>query len=100
MPRDYLLDDDGDLAIRAGDFAFGEASKDNVDLLLRTEPGEVKFSPLTGVGIISFLRGVTSPLSDAELERVISLQLEADGSANSKVEVKNGVITIKHTNYK
>lgn len=100
MPRDYLLADDGDLALRGGDFAFGEASEDNVDVLIRTEPGEVKYSPLTGVGIAGFLLGSTGPLPDEELEREIALQLEADGSPNNQVEVNNGRIAIKRTNYR
>lgn len=94
-----LLDEDGDLLIRNGDFVCGEASEDNVALLLVTHPGEVRNSPLTGFGLASHLRRPSSPMLDEQMERELTLQLELDGSPNSDVRISRGNIHVKRTNY-
>ena len=49
--EDILLDKNFDLAIKDGDFVFGESSKQNQLLLLLTRKGEWKNHLLAGVGL-------------------------------------------------
>lgn len=86
--RDYKLGPDGDLIIRDGDFVFDEALDDDVDLLLLTNPGEVKADPLAGVGMLRMLRG---EVSQEEIKKKVKLQLERDGK--NYEEIREGIKT-------
>ena len=72
--NDILLDDNYDLLERNGDFVTGDVLVQQSALLLGTGEGEWKQSPVTGVGMDSFI------LDESELEanRKIRQQFKSD----------------------
>lgn len=75
MPRTDILLENDDLQIVNGDLEMGIADGQNVMLLVRLHPGNLKQFPLLGVGESRLING---PF-DGELRREIQLQLEGDG---------------------
>jgi len=55
--NDILLNDDGSLLIRNGDFVVGESMNQQQAMLLIAHPGEFKMNPETGIGISDLLLG-------------------------------------------
>lgn len=90
MAIDLIYDENKELLIKDGDLVLGESDYQHVELLLSTEPGEWKESPLTGVGINKHINGKL----DGDLKRLIALQLEADGFQASGIEIKEQQINI------
>lgn len=52
MNQDYLLDDNGDLLIKDGDFVVGPSDNQHIQDILQSFQGEWKQFPLTGAGIL------------------------------------------------
>jgi hypothetical protein len=76
MAKDFLLNTDGDLDLRDGDIAFDEADGQSLEALLFLGQGDLKYAPLTGVGIV---RITNSKVGGSQiLEGVIKQQLLAD----------------------
>lgn len=91
--RDILLADDGELAIVDGDFVIGDSTKQNQKLLLISQKGEWKQSPLTGVGIDNWLKDETQGGLKAEIKQ----QFKADGMTINSLIVNGQTITIDAT---
>ena len=87
--RDYLLDEDGDLKISNGDFAFGESLTDDALLIIGCNQGELKSDPLTGCNMVARLR---SQQTSEEIQRVVRLQMQRDGKDYN--ELKNYLRTV------
>lgn len=83
MARDYLLDDDGDLKIENGDFAFGESDTDDALLIIGMNQGELKSDPLTGCNMVARIRSQQTP---EEIQRVIRLQMQRDGKNYNEIK--------------
>ncbi len=88
-PRDILLDDNNDLLVGSGDFGVGDASAQSQRLLLLLNKGELKQSPLTGVGITSYIDDEDA----AGLMRSIRTEFVKDGIRVKKIDFTNGKIT-------
>ncbi|MES2730039.1 MAG: hypothetical protein V4621_08115 [Pseudomonadota bacterium] len=73
---DILLNDDYDLEFQGGDLAIGEATRQNQNLILVTNPGEWRAAPLVGVGIQSM---ILDDAPTAAITSEIQEQMEADG---------------------
>ena len=73
---DILLDENDDLLIRDGDFVIGQSQTQEVGLILRMNPGELKEDPLLGPALI---RLIHSNASGADVKRITKLHLERDG---------------------
>ncbi|RMF45488.1 MAG: hypothetical protein D6751_07320 [Deltaproteobacteria bacterium] len=72
--NDFLLDG-GDLQIANGDFVIGQSDLQNVELVVRLSPGNLKHEPLAGFGEERLINGNF----DAAQRRALQLALEADG---------------------
>jgi len=83
MAKDYLLDDDGDLKIQNGDFAFGESDTDDALLIIGMNQGELKYDPLTGCNMVARLR---SQQSATEIQKVVRLQMQRDGKNYNEIK--------------
>jgi hypothetical protein len=91
---DLLLDDTGDLSLSGNDFVFGLSDQQHQELLLLTEKGEWKESPLVGVGAMKFLESE----STADLLREIRLQFSNDGMNVNAISITTtGQINIDAT---
>jgi len=87
--RDIKLEND-DLKIIAGDFVIGDSTDQNVELIFRLTPGELKEHLETGVSIDRSINGSI----DRFLDRTIRVQMESDGFNISTLEIKETGISI------
>lgn len=70
-----MLDADFNWQVKDGDFVVGESTQQHQHLLLITQPGEIRQSPLTGVGLADFLESEDPGI----LKQTIQKQFELDG---------------------
>lgn len=87
MANDIILNDLDEIKVQNGDFFIGTADEQHVDLIIRSDPGDVKDYPLLGVGISNFINGSFSSSQADRFKREIRLQLESDGAKNVKVKM-------------
>jgi len=88
--KDILLDDDFDLMIENGDFVVNESDEQHLQLIALLEPGQLRFSPLTGLGLF---RRLQSPLDKSQQDRTrkdLYEQLEFDGYRPSTASIEFG----------
>jgi len=81
MPYDVLLND-FDLIFAKGDLVVGESTEQNQALLLMTNAGEWRESPMVGVGLSRFLNDETD---GAALAASVKIAFEQDGMRVSRV---------------
>lgn len=80
--KDILLNDDGDIDVKDGDFNVGPSDEQHIMLIMNTYPGNWKEHPTCGVGIRDY---ILSAGKAVELKRSINVQLDADGYKSVKV---------------
>ncbi len=88
---DILLDDDFDLQIKDGDLVIGDASSQNVKMLLLASQGEYKDHPEVGIGIEKSKNGAITRF----MERDIRIQLENDGFDLEELTINEKGIGVK-----
>lgn len=76
MANDFLLDSTGDLAIEDNDLVIGDSLTQEVELVMQTNQGEWKRSPLLGPNLIEKINSGASP---REIKQAVKLSLEMDG---------------------
>lgn len=92
MAKDILLDADDDLLIEGGDLVADDSAEQEVGLILRTNQGDWRDSPLTGFGVARRTRNEVNP---TQFARDLSSQLELDGFAQNQVNLAtDGQLTI------
>lgn len=90
--KDFLLDNNRDLAIEDGDLVIGVADQQHQEDLLLQDKGSSKEFPMVGVGSFKFLESEDA----AGLLREINIQFSADGMKVDKVAFDNsGKINVK-----
>lgn len=90
IPNDILMDETGDVAFINGDFVIGDSTLQHQEDLIRAAKGEYKENPLTGVGIINYLKDT----NEASAFREIRTQFTSDGMLVRKLEISNNGIEI------
>jgi hypothetical protein len=88
--NDILLDDDFDLKIKNRDFPTGDSDEQHLQLITILDKGQIRFSPLTGLGIARKLQSPFGLQQKDSLRRDIYLQLELDGYNPSTAAVDIG----------
>ncbi len=97
MAKDISLDEQDDLLIQNGDFSLNDSAEQEVGLVLRTNQGDWRASPLTGFGVV---RRTRNEINRTEFARELSTQLEVDGFAESQVTLSTErQLTIKARRY-
>lgn len=86
---DILLDDNMDLAIVNGDFVMGDAEEQIQQLILMATQGSFRNSPLTGVGIIKYLKASFTVDKVDQLRQKIRLQLQYDGYKSVDTQINS-----------
>ncbi len=86
--KDFKLDSDGDLYINpnTGDLEIGFSDKQHIKDILNSNVGWWKQYPLVGVAIQSYLN---SSGKQQQLERIIKIQLIADGYSVERPTITN-----------
>jgi len=75
MTLDYLHTDEDDLLIRNGDFAVGESEMQEVGIILRLNPGELKSDPVLGPALLRYIKAA----DNGKAQQMARLHLERDG---------------------
>jgi hypothetical protein len=88
--KDFQLDNNHDLKIDSGDFVINDSTDQNVELIFRITPGELKEHLETGVAIDRAINGNI----DRFLDRTIRVQMAADGYAIEKLAINEKGISI------
>jgi hypothetical protein len=89
---DLLLDENLDLAIKGGDVVLGESTLQHQVLLLLSNKGEWRESPVVGVGLNNHL---LNELPDDELRQVIRKEFERDGLQVGTIDLIDGLPRIE-----
>lgn len=76
---DFILDNNLDLSISNGDFLIDDAEQQNQELILIATQGSFRQSPLTGVGMVKYLKSSFTVAQVDKLRQKIRLQLQYDG---------------------
>lgn len=79
-----------EIQILAGDLVLGESTRQHQELILISEKGEWRESPLTGVAIRTELQNETT---GAELLTRIKKEFERDGMSVLQIKAKGQSIT-------
>lgn len=91
--RGILIDPEtGDLQVKDGRLVVGDTTAQVAECVLRAMRGEFKEHPLIGAETLKMLGGAYNPMWRADAKTM----LQACGVSVSRIEVKNGQITIEY----
>lgn len=89
MVKDFISGDTADTIIKDGDFLVDYSDQHHIEDLVRSEKGEYKQHPLTGIGIANYINAPLTRELKTRLEKDIRIQLSADSFEITQVEVEN-----------
>lgn len=81
---DYLLDTNGKMLLKNGDFVIGESEQQEIDLLLMSSPGDWKENPAVGVNLPQLVK---SRSTETAIKKSIHEQLTADGFKKITIKI-------------
>lgn len=92
--QDIILDDNFDLLFKNGDLVIAESDEQHLQLIMLLEQGQLRYSPLTGVGITKKIKSLLTQQSQNQTRKNIYLQLTIDGyqAGTSTVSFDNEII--------
>jgi len=76
MAKDIILDEDNDLLFKNGDLVLGESEMQEVGLILQSNQGDFKQSPIIGSNLTTEIRGSENKV---KRERNLRIQMKLDG---------------------
>ncbi len=88
MRTDYLLDDDFDLIADGDEWAEGESTEQEVQLIVLCNKGENTEFPTIGFGAAKRLK---QRVNETKFLRELEVELEADGFEDPTIDVSNGI---------
>jgi hypothetical protein len=90
--KDLLLDSNFDVLIENGDLVYGESTRQHQELLILTQHGEWRESPMVGIGAATWL---DDELNGANLAAAIKAGFEGDGM--TVLTIKSVIVDNKWT---
>lgn len=81
--KDILLDANGDILIKDGDFAVGKSELQEVGRILEMSQGELKSDPVLGPGLTRFTLG---PVNENKLKQLVRVHLGRDGKNYDEIK--------------
>lgn len=91
---DFIVDEDGDLAIEDGDFVVDESDTQHIEDILFAAPGEFKQTPILGFDINRFKNAPRSTMN--KFKRDLKVQLEdVDIYKNVNIAIDNSFQNVK-----
>ena len=87
--QDFLLDENGDLLIRNGDFVIGESEAQHIEDMLICPAGLWPVDVLAGIGIRKYYKGVSNQQTLDQVESDIRLNLKYDDWSPNTVSVSS-----------
>ncbi|WP_380284528.1 hypothetical protein [Hymenobacter rubripertinctus] len=82
--NDILLDENDDLLFENGDLVMGPSEEQEIGLILRTNQGDWRTSPLTGFGVD---RRTRNEVNRVDFEGELASQLRLDGFEDAQVRL-------------
>lgn len=73
--KDILLNDDFDLQAQNGDFVVGDSLLQEIGIILRMSPGDLKSDPVLGPGLVKFNLAKHKP---EEIQATIKRHMQRD----------------------
>jgi len=92
--NDLQTNETGDLLIRKGDFAIGDARADIVERILRAYPGEFKENPPLGCNVKEQINGTPSPFWRGNAMN----QLRSEGIDVERLDITESGVEIELAN--
>lgn len=88
---DIILNDEGDVAFKSGDFIVSDAEAQHIQSIIESNKGDYKYDPTLGVDAQKRISGRADIL-----QREIQFQLVRDGYKvrDVKIEVTNGTLNV------
>lgn len=83
--KDILIDNDGDLSYKNGDFDIAPSDAQHIQHIVFANPGDYKQSPLVGFGIIKRLNSPNNLQGVNSIKGDLTLQLVMDGFKVRKI---------------
>lgn len=93
MRQDILLDNNNDLQLYNGDFVTDNSDQQHVEHIVHAQKGEYKNYPITGFGVVNYLKKTNRVKSD--FKRDLKIQLENDNYQNPKIDLSDGFENLK-----
>lgn len=94
-----ILTNNGDPIIKDGDFVLDKSDLQDINYLLQLNEADLKYSPLTGVGINRYINAPLTRTVKTGLEKKVRLNMLADSFQNVNCEI-NSWEDIKINGYK
>jgi len=91
MVQDFLLDENMDTLIQDGDLFIGPSDDQHNQAVIIANPGLIRRSPITGVGIFTRLKSRFGLKESDTLKQDIQLQLQADGCTSTKIVINSSI---------
>lgn len=89
---DILLDSNFEDKVENGDFAIGEGTQDDCQVILGLTTGALKSDPILAPNLIQMINSNKGP---SEVIQKIKLNLNRDSKFPKSIELKNGAVDIK-----
>lgn len=89
---DILLDEDMEDKVVNGDFAIGDSTLDDCNIILKLNTGSLKSDPILGPNLI---RMMNSNMSPTQIKQLIKLHLNRDNKHPRKLDLNNGFVDIE-----
>lgn len=89
---DILLDDDFEDKIENGDFAIGDSTLDDCNIILKLNTGSLKSDPILAPNLIKM---INSNISPTQIKQEIKLHLNRDNKYPKSLDIKNGFVDIE-----
>ena len=93
MRQDISLDNNNDLQLYNGDFVIDNSDQQHVEHIVHAQKGEYTNYPITGVGVVNYLKKTNRVKSD--FKRDLKIQLENDNYQNPKIDLSDGFENLK-----
>jgi hypothetical protein len=93
VQKDIMIGEDMDILIVDGNLVFGDATMQHQQVILLAHKGELKASPLLGVGVSDWLLEDDDNMLSLKIE--IQKQLESDGLTISKLDTMSRPIKLE-----
>ena len=87
--KDIILNEDGSAKVAQGDFVIDYSDGQNGQLLLLTEKGQLRQTPLVGVGLRKLENTKLNPADVLSLKKEIRLQFTNDGYVVNSLTIPN-----------
>lgn len=95
--KDILLDDDNVLRIENGDFVVGASDGQHAKLIMLSERGSWRRTPLAGLGARKLVNSNVTGLQALSVKKEVYEQFEADGMRVNTASVSaKGIISVDY----